>query len=142
MSTLTLHHFTSPEHLPLILEAGFLKVTESNISFKREHAGPDVVWLTTHETADAGLGLQAGAFGALANDKTAIRFTVEVDSRQIHKWRIWAAAHGSSAETVKRLSEVGGGSGSWRVTERPIMSAQWTEIRDMRTGEQIPFPTV
>jgi hypothetical protein len=41
-----LYHFTSPYHLPAILDADRLTVTESNISNTREHKGPDVVWLT------------------------------------------------------------------------------------------------
>lgn len=42
-----LYHFTTRDHhWPRIEAAGYLKVTESNISDRRPHAGPDVVWLT------------------------------------------------------------------------------------------------
>lgn len=131
MSTVTLYHFTSPDHLPLILADGFLKTVESNVSFRREHAGPDVVWLTTHERAEAGHGLENPR-----HDKRAIRFTVRLDKRAVHRWREWARAKGSSAETMALLAEAsGGGVSSWRVTERAIPSSAWVEVRDMRTGE-------
>lgn len=124
-----LYHFTSVAHLQRILESGYLKTVESNVSFKREHAGPDVVWLTTSQTADAGHGLQGSSV-----DKTAIRFTVEVDKRSVHKWKEWAKARGSSQETMAILAR-SGGSASWRVVTAPIPLENWVEVRNMATGE-------
>lgn len=124
-----LYHFTSEVHLESILGDRYLKAVESNISLRREHSGPDVVWLTTHETADAGLGLQSSSV-----DKGAIRFTLELDKRQIHKWREWARSKGSSTETIATLAQAGG-SGSWRITEGPVGLERWVEVRNMRTGE-------
>jgi hypothetical protein len=124
-----LYHFTSAVHVPTILASGYLKTVESNVSFKREHAGPDVVWLTTSPTAEAGHGLQSSLV-----DKTEIRFTVEVDKRSVHKWREWAKARGSSQETMTNLAR-SGGSASWRVVTTPIPAANWVEVRNMATGE-------
>jgi hypothetical protein len=42
-----LYHYTSIERWRLIEAAGYLRRTESNLSMTTEHAGPDVVWLTT-----------------------------------------------------------------------------------------------
>ena len=128
MATVRLYHYTSERHLRRILSAGYLKTVESNISFKREHAGPDVVWLTTDETAERGLGLQGSNV-----DKTEIRFTVELDRRAVHKWFSWAKARGSSQQAMDVMAK-GGGAGSWRVVERPIPSSEWVEVRNMRTG--------
>lgn len=124
-----LYHFTSAEHLQEILQSGYLKTVESNVSLKKEHSGPDVVWLTTSPSADAGHGLQGSA-----HDKTRIRFTVDVDKRNVHKWREWAKARGSSQETMAILAR-SGGSASWRVVAAPIPVGNWVEVRDMVTGE-------
>ncbi|MGO1284677.1 MAG: hypothetical protein ACTHWV_00005 [Brachybacterium sp.] len=135
MATVTLYHFTSAEHIGRILEARELRTTESNISFKREHAGPAVVWLTTHTDASAGLGLTSPHVEVV--DKSEVRVTVEIDKRNAHKWREWARRHGSSPETIQRIAETGGGAASWRVTTRPIPITQWREIRNMHTGQII-----
>lgn len=124
-----LYHFTSATNIQAILDSGYLKTVESNISLKREHAGPDVVWLTTSPSANAGHGLQ----GSLV-DKTEIRVTVEVDSRSVHKWREWARARGSNEATISALTR-SGGSGSWRVVMTRIPAERWTEVRNMVTGE-------
>ena len=127
-----LYHFTCREHLDKILSDQNLRVTESNISGRREHAGPDVVWLTTNPDPSAhGHGL-AGS----ATDKTAIRFTVELDKRNVHKWRDWAAGRGIDRGWMQILASAGGSS-TWRVVERPIPAAQWVEICDTETGRQI-----
>ena len=130
--TVDLYHFTSPQHLPRILDSGYLDTTESNISFRREHAGPDVVWLTTSPEPEAGsLGLSN-----LFHDKYAYRITVRLPKRDVHRWRDWARAHGSSPETITRLigSSGGGGSGTWRVIQRRIPAAEWVEVRHTASG--------
>jgi len=127
----TLYHFTSELHLPLILEGGSLYTTESNISLRKPHAGPDVVWLTTHQAADARHGLHHSFV-----DKTRIRFTVSFRARDVHKWRPWARSHGVDPRWLDALA-VSGGSSSWRVCTHPIDECDWVEIRDMVTGQVI-----
>lgn len=132
-----LYHYTSTEHLPLILGDGFLKTVESNISFKRPHAGPDVVWLTTDpDPADDTMGLQGADV-----DKLAVRITVNVDRRSVHKWLPWARARGIDPAWLKALTSAGG-AGTWRVVERPIPAARFTQILNRRTGDEIPAPSV
>lgn len=131
--TVRLYHFTSPDHLPQIQRDGFLKVTESNVSLRREHAGPDVVWLTTRDSVAPGtMGLDS-AF----HQKTAIRITFEVPRRDVHKWHDWARSRGSSEETIRQFAEAGG-SGTWRVVQRPIPEAEWVAIdRQDETGPSL-----
>lgn len=125
------YHYTSTEHLPRILDDGFLKTVESNVSFKREHAGPDVVWLSTNsDPGDDTLGLQSDH-----HDKLAVRFTVELPKRLVHKWREWALAHGSHPNTIETLVRTGENASSWRVCERPVPRSEWVEILNRRTGE-------
>lgn len=127
-----LFHFTCREHLPSILAEGVLRTTESNMSPRRAHAGPDVVWLMTASDPTAhGHGLEGS--GA---DKKAIRFTVDVDKRGVHKWREWAIRRGINREWLTILARFGGSS-SWRVVERPIPREQWVSVRDMVTGRSI-----
>ena len=125
-----LYHFTCREHLDKILSEQTLRVTESNISRRREHAGPDVVWFTTNPDPSAhGHGL-VGRYGV---DKTAIRFTVTLDKRDVHKWRDWAIRHGIDRKWMQTLAN-SGGIHTWRVVEHPIPAAQWVEICDTKTG--------
>lgn len=134
-ATVTLYHYTSIERLPTIADRGYLEVTESNISRQRAHAGPPVVWLTTHaDPATADNGLSGSAF-----DKTRVRITVEVEKRRVHKWRPWARSHGIDRKWEDALSRVGG-SGSWRVSTERIPSTAWLEIRDMQTGRVLWTP--
>jgi len=103
-----LYHFTSRQHLARIEATGVLTVTESNMSQRREHAGPDVVWLTSNRAPDVHSGWKVGS----AVDKTAVRITVEVPKRVAHRWRDWARSRGIDSEWMRSLASVGG-SGSW-----------------------------
>ena len=129
-----LYHFTSPEHLPKILEAGYLKVTESNLSRTRTHAGPDVVWLTRNPEAAANNWWQVS--GRRSVDKVGIRFTVDVPKREAVRWWEWARRRGIDPGWARTLAEVGG-SGSWYVIERTVPAAEWTGIINARTAEPI-----
>lgn len=124
-----LFHYTSEHHLPLILESGLLRTTESNVSMTKSHAGPDVVWLTARDDVTSGNGLEGSAI-----DKFAIRFTVKLDKRVVSKWHAWGKGRGMDPEWMSILAS-SGGSGSWRVVERPILRESWVEIRRMSTGE-------
>jgi hypothetical protein len=127
-----LYHFTSASyHLPKILAAGYLKVVESNLSRTREHAGPDVVWLTS--SPDPAASRWWVVPGARSVDKAQIRITVDVPKRDVTKWRTWAARRGIDPRWARTLAEAGG-SGSWYVIERPVPAAEWTEIINARTG--------
>jgi hypothetical protein len=132
-----LYHFTSAYHLPKILTAGYLKVVESNLSRTREHAGPDVVWLTSNADAAGNNWWQVS--GRRSVDKAEIRFTVDVPKRDAAKWREWAARRGIDPRWAHTLMEAGG-SGAWYVTERPIQASEWAEILNTRTGESVAPP--
>lgn len=123
-----LYHYTCIQHWPTILASGLLKVTESNISPVVDHAGPDVVWLTTDSRCKHGHGLELSAV-----DKTRIRITVDVPVDDVHVWRQWASAHGADPRFMAALAS-SGGSSTWRVIERPIPSSEWVEVVDCATG--------
>jgi hypothetical protein len=69
-----LYHFTCVEHLASIQRDDLIITTESNVSFEREHAGPDVVWLSSDPGRPPRDSWTHGSY----YDKTRIRITVDV----------------------------------------------------------------
>lgn len=128
--TRRLYHFTTTLHLSSILDEGVLRTTESNVSLRRTHAGPDVVWLTSNPTCRP---MKEWGRNGLA-DKGAVRFTVDVPASEVHRWHDWAKRRGMSEQTIAALAEVGG-SRSWWVIERPIPGDEWAEVIFTATGE-------
>lgn len=133
MKMLTLYHFTTKAHLDSILSDGFLRTTESNLSGRREHAGPDVVWLTSNPdpVQHRGWGWRGPNAGVIS--KTEVRFTVEIPMRDAHRWWDWSARRGIDRVWAQRLASVGG-SRSWVVVERSIPGEEWLEVVDVATG--------
>lgn len=80
------YHFTSEHHLPKIVDAGFLKTVESNLSIRRTDAGPRVLWLTDLPLPAA---QEVGLDGSSV-DKTAVRFTLELPQDLVHPWTRWS----------------------------------------------------
>jgi hypothetical protein len=133
----TLYHYTCIELWPLIAESGRLNTTESNLSMHREHAGPDVVWLTTDSDCQHDHGLTRGDETpapditwqhGVYTDKTRVRITVELPNREVHKWCEWAIKRGIDPKWLQGITT--GGAGTWRVVEKPIPMARWVEVID------------
>jgi len=135
-----LYHYTSIEHLPLIVASGKLLTTESKVSETREHAGPDVVWLTSDPECAHGHGIGKSADGI---DKSRIRFTVDVPNREVQRWKAWALGHGMDRAWLKTFTESAAqsgqsdGAGTWWVAERPVLSTRWVSVVDRQTGEEL-----
>lgn len=119
-----LYHYTSIERWQLISESGFINTTESNLHPRREHAGPDVVWLTTDPDLEHDHGLGGTVDGT---DKTEVRITVELPNNRVHKWRDWAVERGIDKGWLAALSNAGG-AGTWRVTENRITADRWVAV--------------
>ena len=135
----TLYHYTSIERWHLIEQAGRINTTESNISLHTEHAGPDVVWLTTDPDCANGHGIAKTFDGT---DKTRVQIVVELPNRDVHKWRDWAVRRGMDPDWMRTfINGASGGAGTWRVTEKPIMFTRWVGVLDRSTGEQLWTPT-
>lgn len=128
----TLYHFTAPGHLPTILEAGFLKLTESNVSPEYDHAGRDVVWLTTDPVVGRRHALNDPKFnrpGTLA-DKTRVRFTV--DAPDAVPWLGSDECKAMDPRWRGIMVETGGGlkaARTWWMSYEPIPSDRWLDIQ-------------
>lgn len=151
-----LHHLTSIYHLPLILGAAYLKVTESNVSLDREHVAPDVVWLTTSRRA--GQGWAEMSERAAWVDKTRIQFELRLPLADVHPWYTWAKDHGSdehhmralAASGDERMNKIQGrlydavgdaalarAANEWFVIERQVPWMEWVRITDHLAGTVI-----
>lgn len=120
-----LFHFTSEFHLPYILEDGFLKVVESNISPNKRNAGPQVVWTTTNIIRDA----QGWEQGSIV-DKTAVRFTLQVPDEDVFWWPTWSRSLSIPDWWYDALDVAGGGGSElWYVVPRPIPRSEWLSVR-------------
>lgn len=146
-----LHHFTSRQHLPSILEDGLLRPTESNVGTLYPvagfpsglHAGPEVVWLLDSETVDHGHGLVLPQMPGVAHDvdKTEVRITVDVPAI---RWLDWEWADRMEPRWRAVMTESAGGIEAvqhWYVLPAPIRRTRWREIaiRDI-FGDYIPIP--
>ena len=124
-----LYHYTHRYHLATILETGYLKTVESNISLTREHAGPDVVWLTD-EPDLAERGAAWSLFKGLPSpvDKTEVRLSVEVEDAI--PWRSFARHHKIKLDWYATLNEAGGGAANhWYVVPRRIGREEWVDVQ-------------
>lgn len=127
------YHYTCVEHLPKILEDGYLKVTESNISLKKKDAGPRVVWLS--KKPDLAITRDSGLQYMTLVDKYAVRFQLALPRREVMPWHDWAKRHGCAQTTVDALAKASG-SHSWLVIERPvILPRECLSIINTNTGE-------
>jgi hypothetical protein len=133
---LRLYHYTNLESVTRIIASGMLLLTESNISAKREHAGPPVVWFTTHESPEGGHGLQLDpTLQKLSDfnkiDKKRIRITVELPKNRVHKYVQWAKSQGINQAMLDSLASQGG-LYSWWVATKPVGMDDWVEIHDLQ----------
>jgi len=124
-----LFHMTSIYHLPIILSSGYLKLTESNISLIpwEEHAGPDVVWLTTSSRPGQGWADPKPGFEYV--DKTRIIFDVEVPDDALHHWWEWAIEHGSTEHHMRALAATGDERNGYHAHGRRTPSDDWVVER-------------
>ena len=102
--------------------------------------GQPVVWFLDLPTADsANHGLTMGPVISPAQfDKRSVRITVEV--RDARRWLDWLKARKHDAKWVQVIVSAGGGKSAahhWYVVPRPVLRAEWVEVRDMRTGEVV-----
>ena len=122
----TLYHYTSHLHLPVIIDSGFLKLTESNASFKIENAAPQVVWLTQESYTKTPPKM-------LGTYKSTFRFIIERPD-DAHRADKWLKKNGASEFTMDILERSGGAKlSTMYVVPRVIPSDEWVRL-EARVG--------
>lgn len=134
-----LYHFTSKHHLELILKAGVITTTESNVGSPHfalqptgDHYGPDVVWLLDTPVLhyNHGLSMDPDSKIQMLWNKTEVRITVRVEGAV--PWLKWKPAEEMNPRWRRSfLQGVGGRDAArrWWVLEREIPRDEWLEIR-------------
>jgi hypothetical protein len=115
-----LYHFTSRESAPFILLDGFIH--PEPWEFAEGDCWPDVVWLTATRQRMA----HKGWLGDNQLTRSEIRFTVDIPEQDVQHWRSWARQHGMATADLDHVAIYR--KPRWYVSERPIPSAQWTEV--------------
>lgn len=134
-----LYHYTAPAHLPRIVQAGFLRLTESNVSLTQAHAGRDVLWLTTDANAGGSHGLSIGMNvpGTLA-DKTRVRFTVYTpDAVPWLESEEYAAMDPRFRSGIIRAGGGAAAARTWWVAYEPVPRAHWIAVH--ADGKPLPL---
>lgn len=133
-----LWHFTSVLHLPLIIEDGFLKPTETNLHPVIDHDGPDAVWFLDGPDLGGVLhGLTDGLPGDIMPDKTQVRFEVEVPAARVIRWLPWAEAQGIDSRWRDVLMDAAGGregAERWCVVFRKVPAYMWQKVEVKMDG--------
>lgn len=122
-----LYHYTRWQWARKILREGLIRPTESNASLDREHARPDVVWLTEGPWGDV------PAWASGTPDKGDVRLIVEV--ADAIRWSTWARRQHVPASVQKALAD-GMDAHNWWVVQRPVLA------REIVALEISPTPVV
>ena len=138
------YHYTCMEHLDKIIDSGYLKLSESNISPEEEKAGPGVVWLVKKRitgkapsmlTSRAVLS-SGGKLVPVTIDKSRVEITVDLSSEEVQRSDKFFRKHKSPTWWVEALEDYTNSKArDWYVIERTIPSEEWIEIKD-RYNEQ------
>ena len=136
------YHYTCIEHLEKIIDDGFLKISESNVSPSEAHAGPDVVWLLkkplTGQVPEMLTGRAEISGRSFGIDKSRIRITVDLPATEVQRADKFWKKHKVEQWWADQLNKLGGKSKvkDWYVIIRNIPSEEWVEIGDRYNQNQ------
>jgi len=127
------YHYTSEPHLEKIQEEGLIKVSESNISATKEHAGPDVVWLfkepLTGPTPRMLMFPVNMKFATLLLDKSKIQIQVDIPEQEVRRADKFFKKLGADPQWIKELERVGQSKNKkWYVIQRDILQSEWGSV--------------
>jgi len=129
-----LYHYTCLLHLQTIADAGYLKLTDANLTYKP--MTKSVVWLTD----DANVKAETKEFYGLGDvcvplivDKSVVKFTIP--RKQHHKyWNVWKKQQKHDKDWLRSLEE-GRKPGNWFISETEISLSDVSQIENTITGE-------
>ena len=109
------YHYTTIENWEDIEKDGFIKLTESNASFKEEHHAPDVVWLLAEPLKTVPKMMYAmvrntktGQIENFQMSKAQLEIHIILEKQHVTRADKFLKKHGASEEDMKRLEETGG----------------------------------
>jgi hypothetical protein len=146
-------HFTGLPHLPKIIRAGAIGVTESNIGSPKpgwapygKHVGPDVVWcFSTPVPRISGGSMLTTASSDKGRrvrriDKRLVRFTLDVPEEELVDFVPWAKELGIHPRWLVALASRNRAD-EWRCVLRPVAEHEWMVI-EWREGIRDPWREV
>ena len=149
------YHYTTQDHCSEIQDCGVINPVESNVSMKKEHAGPDVVWLfneplkivprmlyspllighqeegTHHPTIEE----QQRMFTGVWVPKTQIEIEVQLDRNEVQRADKFLKKHNIESQWMSSLETIGG----MKLTKQYVIPRAIldTEIKSYRTREDL-----
>lgn len=139
-----LYHFTSPERLVRILQAGEVRTTDLNFveNLPRsekpygERYAPDVVWLTSDPApAPSDIALEGTLDGT---DKTSIRLTLLLPFEDVLEGGDFAERYRIHPKWKAAL-ERGRAARTWFVLPRPALLSEVVAVDERRDGTYLPL---
>jgi hypothetical protein len=133
--TNNLYHYTCLFHLQTIADAGYLKLTDANLTL--QPMTKCVVWLTDDANVTAetkgfyGLG---GACVPYEFDKSVVKLTVPRKQQQYKYWNVWKKQQKHDKDWLRRLEE-GRKPEKWFISETEISLSDVSRIENTKTGE-------
>ena len=145
------YHYTTKAHYQEILDCGYLKLTESNVSPEKEHAGPDVVWLfkepikNDREIPHMLIGeITLGGMPVGATSKTDFEFIVDLSLEEVTRADKWFKKQKADRDWITALEENGGCKFTKQyVIERTVNTEDWLEVNERKDLQKtVVFNTV
>lgn len=134
MANNNLYHYTCLFHLQTILDTGYLKLTDANLTFAP--MTKTVVWLTDDANVASETRRFYGLDGTFASplfDKSTVKFIIPRKSHYKY-WSIWKKQQKHDKEWIKQL-ERGRKPEKWFISEKEISLADVSCIENAKTGE-------
>lgn len=122
-----LYHYTSVVHLPWIVDAGYLGLTDNVLHHDRIEE-PGVCWFLDRPLVE--IPYSHGLAGSIV-DKTAVQFTVDVPDGWVRRWVPWAQDRGVEPLWLTAMVRAGGGFAAadhWHVTFRTVPRNRWVSV--------------
>lgn len=132
--TNNLYHYTCLHHLQTIADAGYLKLTDANLTYTPMTKA--VVWLTDDANVTTETKAYYGLDGTLLPpifDKSVVKFTIPKKPHYKY-WNVWKKQQKHDKDWLNQL-EKGRKPENWFISEKEISLSDVSRIENTKTGE-------
>jgi len=134
------YHYTTKDHHKEILDSGNIKLSESNVSPFKEHAGPDVVWLfkdpiaNDKEIPNMLIGeINLAGIPVGATSKTDFEFVLDLPLEEVTRADKWFKKQKADQGWISVLEKNGGCKFTKQyVIERMVEKEAWLEVNERK----------